>query len=101
MATIREFLSNDPRSCDHLLSEAENQVSSGDWGRVAEALGRLNAGIQDHLRMEEDVLFPAIEDRAGSGFGPIAVMKSEHVQMRELLEELENAAKARDSEAFL
>jgi hemerythrin-like domain-containing protein len=54
-----------------------------------------------HLAMEEDVLFPAFEKRTGMREGPTEVMRMEHAQMRDLLEEMARAVTAGDQDRYL
>ena len=50
-----------------------------------------------HLRMEEEVMFPAFEQASGmTGGGPTFVMRSEHEQMRGLIEQMGSAADGDD-----
>jgi hemerythrin-like domain-containing protein len=53
--------------------------------------------------MEEDILFPAFEEKSGMrGTGPTAVMRSEHQEIQALLERIMAAlARAEDSTAAL
>jgi hemerythrin-like domain-containing protein len=54
-----------------------------------------------HLAMEEAVLFPAFEARTGMSMGPTEVMRSEHAQMRGLLQEMAGAVASADQNRYL
>jgi len=51
--------------------------------------------------MEEEALFPAFEARTGMTQGPTQMMRMEHVQMRELLDQMTDAVQRQNSDAFL
>jgi hemerythrin-like domain-containing protein len=54
-------------------------------------LAQFIMGLRRHIRMEEELLFPFLEERAGlpTGAGPTAVMRVEHRQIEAALGELE------------
>jgi hemerythrin-like domain-containing protein len=57
--------------------------------------------MEQHFAMEEEAMFPAFEERTGMSMGPTQVMRSEHVQMRELFQGMDNAVRARDADDYL
>jgi len=78
----KAFFEGDHRRCDALWSQVEGAVDAGAdegaaWRAFADAMER-------HFQMEEEVLFPRLEERTGMppGAGPTAVMRAEHAQMR-------------------
>lgn len=101
MYTFLAYLGDDHHQCDALFAAAESEVASGHWPPAREALTRFLAAMRRHFAMEEDVLFPAFEQRTGSRAGPTEIMRMEHGQMRELMEGMRHAADASDREAFL
>jgi hemerythrin-like domain-containing protein len=88
MHTISEYLGGDHQRCDELFAVAEQAAAARD-AKAADAHARFVDAIEHHLRMEEDVLFPAFEEATGSGMGPTAVMRHEHEQMRQLFEQMD------------
>ncbi len=89
----KAFFEGDHRRCDALWSQVEGAVDAGAdegaaWRAFADAMER-------HFQMEEEVLFPRLEERTGMppGAGPTAVMRAEHAQMRGLLAQMEEAAR--------
>ena len=91
MTTINEFMLQDHRRCDDFFATAEAAVNKGDW-ELAEGTTRdyLEA-MEHHFRMEEEILFRAFETMTGMTSGPTAVMRQEHQQIRQLLEQLQAA----------
>ncbi|MEW6415670.1 MAG: hemerythrin domain-containing protein [Pseudomonadota bacterium] len=101
MRTILEYLGTDHRACDDLFASAEEAAGHEDWNRGREMFGKFQAAMARHLAMEEDVLFPAFEERTGMRAGPTQVMRMEHAQMRELIDAMAQAVDAGDAERFL
>ena len=100
MTSIRDFLADDHRRCDDVFADVETAVGDGDWARAGEAFHRFGAAVQQHFAVEESLLFPAFEQKTGMFMGPTQVMRSEHVQMRELIAAAEAALAARDAEDY-
>jgi hemerythrin-like domain-containing protein len=59
----------------------------------------LNVVLMQHANLEEELLFPALERVIGSD-GPLAVMRADHVEIEQLLEQIEDARNVEDG-AFL
>ncbi|MHB1590243.1 MAG: hemerythrin domain-containing protein, partial [Sulfuricella sp.] len=57
--------------------------------------------MRRHFKMEEEVLFPAFEQRTGMSMGPTQVMRTEHAQMNELLDAMEDALRQQDKDGYL
>lgn len=84
------------KHCDDLFAAAEALAHAGDWDG-AERLGeKFCAEIEAHFTTEEQVLFPAFATATGMSGGPVAVMRMEHAQMRDLMAQLAAATKAQD-----
>lgn len=101
MNTIVNFLGEDHRACDDLFASAEAAAAKKDWGSARDLFGRFQAAMAHHLAMEEQVLFPAFETRTRNSTGPTQVMRSEHEQMRGLMQEMASAAAGSDRDRFL
>lgn len=101
MATILEFLGGDHHACDELFASAEESVGQKNWGGARALFDQFHASMLHHLAMEENVLFPAFEARTGSTGGPTQVMRMEHEQMRQLMQEMAHAMIKTDYEGYL
>lgn len=101
MSSIRDFMGDEHRACDELFAAAEEAASKNDWERARDLSDRFRRATLHHFRMEEDVLFPAFETRTGMNMGPTQVMRGEHVQMRDLMQQMADAAQAGDANAYL
>lgn len=100
MHNIREFMADDHRRCDDVFADAEQAVADGDWARADARFAQFRQAVLQHFAAEESLLFPAFEEKTGMSMGPTQVMRGEHVQMRELLEEGAAALAARDAEGY-
>jgi iron-sulfur cluster repair protein YtfE (RIC family) len=100
MTTIRDFMADDHRRCDDVFSEVEQAVADGDWAVAGECFARFHAGVLQHFAVEESLLFPAFEEKSGMYMGPTQVMRSEHVQMRELMAAAEASLLAKDADNY-
>ena len=85
--TISQFMTDDHRRCDEVFADAEAAVDQGDWETAAKVTNEFLDAMESHFRMEEDVLFPALENKTGMAMGATQVMRQEHDQMRELINE--------------
>lgn len=83
---ISQFMHQDHQRCDQLFAQAEDALDSGSG---AEELAAFLKAMETHFQMEEDLLFPPFEEATGmKGSGPTEVMRTEHQQMRGLLEQM-------------
>lgn len=80
------------RELDKMLASSRELKSGGfsveTYEKLRAATRFINEDIRAHNQNEEDALFPAMEAKTGSG-GPVAVMKSEHLQLWSALDKLE------------
>jgi hemerythrin-like domain-containing protein len=68
---------------EHLTSRP---FGSAEEARIQAA--ELAAGLGTHARIEDDLLFVALEEELGPNGGPLAVMRAEHAEVEETLERL-------------
>jgi hemerythrin-like domain-containing protein len=101
MQTISDFMSADHHRCDDLFAVAEEAAGGGDWDKTGKKLQDFLESMRHHFAMEENVLFPAFEERTGMTMGPTQVMRMEHQQMRGLFDAMAQAAEKRDKDDYL
>lgn len=101
MTAITETLSSDHRRCDEIFALVEEWVSKKDWARGGPGFTEFHEAMEHHFAMEEGVLFPSFESRTGQTMGPTQVMRSEHIQMRQLFGEMKQAVELQDHERYL
>lgn len=101
MNSITSYLGHGHDECDELFAAAETGVAHSQWVQSEARLAQFAGLLERHFEMEEQILFPALEAVTGAGFGPTAVMRQEHVQIRSLLGDLRAALEAQDRDEFL
>jgi len=98
--SLRSLLTDDHKHCDDLFAAAE-QAAGRDVAAAQAAFARFREAMLAHFAGEEDILFPAFEARTGMRMGPTQVMRSEHAQMRELMDDAVDLLAAGKSDDFL
>jgi iron-sulfur cluster repair protein YtfE (RIC family) len=101
MAILSRYLTGDHESCDRQFAESENRVAAGDWPAADSEFKLFRSATLSHFRREEAILFPPFEQRTGMIAGPTSIMRSEHEQMRGILEAMAGAVSDRDMESYL
>ncbi|MFZ0791688.1 MAG: hemerythrin domain-containing protein [Chromatiaceae bacterium] len=99
--SIAETLAADHRRCDRLLAQVEIRAGRSDWEGAASDASALEQAMDQHLRFEEESLFPPLEQARPMAKGPTGVMRMEHAQIRQLLGDLIAATEARDRDDCL
>jgi hemerythrin-like domain-containing protein len=94
-------MGRDHKACDDRFAVAEAAAAEGDLARAAAEFEAFAAALARHFRVEEEQLFPAFEQHTGMTDGPTEMMRSEHADMRELIERLRAAVDAADAAEFL
>ncbi len=93
---IKEYMTHDHRECDNLYAPLEEAINKEDWDKALELYVPFKEAMLRHFAMEEDVLFPKMEEFIGGGEGPIYVMKMEHSQIKSIINSLGEAIEAKD-----
>lgn len=101
MNDITDLLSSDHTHCDELFADAEEAAAKQDWPAASRLFAEFRAAMERHLGAEEETLFPAFEDRTGMRAGPTQVMRSEHEQMRGLMEQMQAAVERQSDAGYL
>lgn len=97
--SVADFFTHDHRACDEAWAAVEAAAGQGDVGTAWPAFQRL---MLRHLDWEEQVMFPAFEGATGMhGMGPTEVMRSEHLGMRGLLDQMGQAVAEGDLDELL
>ncbi len=100
MHTIQHFMTSDHRRCDDIFVAIEQAIHAQAWERASTELARFHHAMLQHFEAEETLLFPAFEEQTGMTQGPTQVMRSEHEQLRDLLDAARDALAAQDAEAY-
>ncbi|MEO5341776.1 MAG: hemerythrin domain-containing protein [Gammaproteobacteria bacterium SHHR-1] len=97
---ISDFLKDQHGHCDRLFAAAEQAVERGDWTQARQSSDAFIRDTLHHFQIEEEALFPALEQAMGHSQGPTQVMRMEHSDMRQLIEDLQQAIQQQDRNAF-
>lgn len=100
MSSISQILENDHARCDTLFANAEAGVVKQSWEQASTAFTEFEQAMDRHLAIEEEVLFPAFEQAIGSASGPTFVMRTEHQQLRDIIDTARTALEAHNADNF-
>ena len=98
--TISSFLTSQHRECDEIFALAEESLSAKDWNKTRENFDKFSANMLAHFAREENILFPDFESATGMTGGPTQMMRVEHTQMRDLLNQMAQAVQKEDKNGF-
>ncbi len=90
--TVTDYLQGDHRRLDALMGRCKALVQAGSLKEAAALYGEFRVGLLRHIKIEEELLFPAFEEATGLGSsgGPTGVMRSEHLEIQRLLGEIQD-----------
>ena len=101
MQLISDYMNKDHKHCDDAFARAEDMAAAKDWTGLARDGGTFLREMERHIGIEENLLFPAFEERTGMTSGPTEVMRMEHAQMRGMFVQMRAAIQAKDAEQYL
>ena len=101
MDHISDFMTSNHHACDELFASAEESVGNGNWAKGNSEFSAFLAAMKHHFTIEEEVLFPAFDEKTGMDMGPTFVMRSEHRQMEKVFGDMQQALAAQDSDGYL
>lgn len=101
MNNITDFLTPDHHRCDTIFADAESAAASGEWDKATATFSHFVDALRHHFAMEEEVLFPAFDERTHMTMGPTETMRMEHRQMTDLISQMADAAQQHDKNGFL
>ena len=100
MPKITDAMIAEHSRCDEMFLKAEEAVANGDWEQAATLASAFEKDIEQHFLMEETILFPAYAMKTNMSSVTQAMMM-EHMQMRQLIFEIEESIKAKNQEHTL
>jgi iron-sulfur cluster repair protein YtfE (RIC family) len=77
------------RRLDDLLDRVEIDVEVGDWSEARRRFSLFRQELEEHIRIEENLLFPSLESAGRPSTGPTVVMRAEHAEIGRLLDVIE------------
>lgn len=85
MQTITECLKADHLRLDRLLDETFETVARGDLRGARVRFPEFARHLRDHMRFEEEFMFPIVERTICAAEGPICVMRRDHREIEDRL----------------
>jgi iron-sulfur cluster repair protein YtfE (RIC family) len=77
------------RRLDAVLADAKRWLASGDLQHASVCFSEFRKGLERHISVEEEILFPTFEALTGaSGGGPTHALRMEHAEIRRLMAEV-------------
>lgn len=101
LSEISQYMTQDHRSCDEHFAAAEEAVNDQNWEEATTKFAKFEEAMERHLGMEEDTLFPEFEQVTGNTVGPTQMMRMEHGQMRDLIQQMRVALASQDADTYL
>ena len=101
MTGIGDYMINHHKECDDVFARAEAAAGAAEWERAIADFETFARQMDRHFDMEENLLFPAFENKTGHSGGPTQVMRMEHDQMRVVIHDMRSALEAKDAEQYL
>jgi iron-sulfur cluster repair protein YtfE (RIC family) len=98
--TVSAYLGWDHDRLDALLADVTRMVDDGELERAEYSYGDFQQGLERHIRIEEDVLFPVFEQKTGMTHGPTEVMRREHQIIKEAMQLMREGLAAGKGAAF-
>jgi hemerythrin-like domain-containing protein len=98
MGSIIQVFAHDHRRLEHALQACGEHACAARWDAAAAAFAAFRRGIERHMQVEEQVLFPAVE--IGTETPLTATLRKGHRDLRVFFDELDDALKARDAEEY-
>jgi iron-sulfur cluster repair protein YtfE (RIC family) len=80
--TVTSYLSWDHARLDRTLAGARDDLQHDRLADARHAFDEYARGLERHMRVEEELVFPVFEARTGMSGGPTSVMRDEHRSLR-------------------
>ena len=99
MSTIGKAFAQDHRRLEAELSGAFRSIETEDWRAASSGFARFRDGIERHIEVEEQVLFPAVENGVETPL--TAILRKGHRDLKVFFDEVEDAIEERDQDEAL
>ncbi len=98
MEDIGKVFAHDHRRLEEALNASGACVRAGQWDAALAAFTVFRRGIEQHMAVEEQELFPVVEGGAETAL--TATLRKGHRDLRVFFDELDDALGAHDVEEF-
>jgi iron-sulfur cluster repair protein YtfE (RIC family) len=82
------------RRIDEMLDGVEIAIDIGSWAEARALFTRFRGELEEHIRIEEQLMFPSFEAFMRAPGGPTTVMRAEHAEIARCLDAVEEALDA-------
>ena len=79
------WLHHDHKQFETAIHRCRVVCDDGDWTNVQEAFGNFVSAYRDHVRLEEEALFPMYEEQVGVSTEPTSSLREDHAQIFRLV----------------
>ena len=94
---VTEYLATDHRRLDAIVAEVRSLVDARSFPQAGARFTEFRCGLDRHIDIEEQTLFPLFEQMTGMrNAGPTFVMRREHVDIRQLMDDTMAALQTAD-----
>lgn len=84
--SVTEYLQGDHKRLDALLVSVERHTDAGSFAEAQARFAEFACGLNWHINVEEQLVFPLFEAKTGMTQGPTTVMREEHKDIRERIQ---------------
>jgi iron-sulfur cluster repair protein YtfE (RIC family) len=95
------WLYHDHLDLEDLLNDCRAAAKRREWAVVARLFGQLLSRLKGHMRVEEEVLFPAYEQLPGAPRQPTESLRNDHDAMVRWCRDLHFSVEAQDAAGFV
>ena len=74
---------------DDMLDRIEIDVEAGNWSEGRRGFSLFRRELEEHMRLEEEILLPTVGLTWQVNYGPPAVVRADHARIRDLLDVVE------------
>jgi len=100
-ATITQTMTQDHKHCDELFTQLDSLITDEQWDQAHTQFSSVADNILFHFNYEEQTLFTEFETTTNNLSGPTMIMRQEHEQIRDLLNELKKTIDSKNYERYL
>lgn len=101
METICDYLLVFHERCDGFFARLEESIDRHDWSEAGARFRLFRDALEHHLRMEEEILFPAFEQALRNSGEPLKMLNTEHQQIRCIIDRISDSVIRADPADFL
>ncbi len=99
--TIFDYLAWDHDRLDRLMEQCTKLAEESRFEQARAHMGEFKEGLFRHIEIEEQILFPAFEEKTGMrDVGPTAVMRMEHKDIKDAVNDIVKACEEKRLNEF-